>query len=158
MERDDTKLFVSDADVLSHEPLTVYYFEQRDAAVPVTLPEQPASIKDTKRDVSRGARVALRIIKDTPGGDITPHRLVKGVNLPAGRGISPKNLYQSAATPALPDCGIFPVIPAGPAGSGNTGIVAAFFSVFAVISARLMFFINNLSVTYTFKPRSSGIV
>ena len=86
MERDDTKLFVLDTNVLLHEPLAIYSFKEHDVVVPMTVLEELDIIKDRKRDVSRDARVAIRTLEDTLGGDITPEQLVKGVNLPARPG------------------------------------------------------------------------
>ena len=86
MERDDTKLFVLDTNVLLHEPLSIYSFKEHDVVVPMTVLEELDSIKDRKRDVSRDARVAIRTLEDTLGGDITPEQLVKGVALPARPG------------------------------------------------------------------------
>ncbi|RYV04233.1 ribonuclease [Shewanella sp. OPT22] len=86
MDRDDTKLFVLDTNVLLHEPLAIYSFKEHDVVVPMTVLEELDSIKDRKRDVSRDARVAIRTLEDTLGGDITPEQLVKGVELPARPG------------------------------------------------------------------------
>ncbi|MGB0895057.1 MAG: PhoH family protein [Parashewanella sp.] len=82
MERDDRKLFVLDTNVLLHEPLAIYSFKEHDVVVPMTVLEELDSIKDRKREVSRDARVAIRTLEDTLGGNITPDELVKGVALP----------------------------------------------------------------------------
>ncbi|MCL1078956.1 PhoH family protein [Parashewanella spongiae] len=86
MERDHTKLFVLDTNVLLHEPLAIYSFKEHDVVVPMTVLEELDSIKDRKRDVSRDARVAIRTLEDTLGGNITPEQLVQGVELPVRPG------------------------------------------------------------------------
>ncbi|RLV60924.1 PhoH family protein [Parashewanella curva] len=86
MDRDDTKLFVLDTNVLLHEPLAIYSFKEHDVIVPMTVLEELDTIKDRKRDVSRDARVAIRTLEDTLGGNITPEQLVHGVPLPVRPG------------------------------------------------------------------------
>ncbi|GGY94954.1 MULTISPECIES: PhoH family protein [Shewanella] len=86
MEQDDRKLFVLDTNVLLHEPLAIYSFKEHDVIVPMTVLEELDQIKDRKRDVSRDARVAIRALEDTLGGDITPEQIISGVPLPAREG------------------------------------------------------------------------
>ncbi|MFQ6372940.1 PhoH family protein [Shewanella sp. YIC-542] len=88
MEQDDRKLFVLDTNVLLHEPLAIYSFKEHDVVVPMTVLEELDQIKDRKRDVSRDARVAIRALEDTLGGDITPEQIINGVTLPAREGHS----------------------------------------------------------------------
>lgn len=86
MEQDDRKLFVLDTNVLLHEPLAIYSFKEHDVIVPMTVLEELDQIKDRKRDVSRDARVAIRALEDTLGGDITPEQIISGVPLPTREG------------------------------------------------------------------------
>lgn len=72
MEQDDRKLFVLDTNVLLHEPLAIYSFKEHDVVIPMTVLEELDQIKDRKSDVSRDARVAIRALEDTLGGDTTP--------------------------------------------------------------------------------------
>ena len=88
MELDDRKLFVLDTNVLLHEPLAIYSFEEHDVVVPMTVLEELDHIKDRKRDVSRDARVAIRALEDALGGMTTPEQIIKGVPLEAGVGQS----------------------------------------------------------------------
>ncbi len=86
MEQDDRKLFVLDTNVLLHEPLAIYSFKEHDVVVPMTVLEELDQIKDRKRDVSRDARVAIRALEDTLGGETTPEQIIEGVSLPAREG------------------------------------------------------------------------
>lgn len=81
MEQDDRKVFVLDTNVLLHEPLAIYSFEEHDVVVPMTVLEELDQIKDRKRDVSRDARVAIRALEDALGGRTTPEEIVQGVPL-----------------------------------------------------------------------------
>lgn len=78
MEKDTTKLFVLDTNVLLHEPLAVYSFKEHDVVIPMTVLEELDSIKDRKRDVSRDARVAIRTL-ETILGDGTPEAILSGL-------------------------------------------------------------------------------
>ena len=86
MEQNGRKLFVLDTNVLLHEPLAIYSFEEHDVVVPMTVLEELDQIKDRKRDVSRDARVAIRALEDAIGGLTTPEQIVSGVDLPAREG------------------------------------------------------------------------
>lgn len=88
MEKDDRKLYILDTNVLLHEPLAIYSFEEHDIVVPMTVLEELDHIKDRKRDVSREARVAIRALEDAIGNTTTPEQIVKGVSLPAREGQS----------------------------------------------------------------------
>jgi PhoH-like ATPase len=88
MDKDDRKLFVLDTNVLLHEPLAIYSFKEHDVVVPMTVLEELDQIKDRKSDISRDARVAIRALEDTLGGETTPEQILKGVPLPAREGHS----------------------------------------------------------------------
>ncbi len=59
----DRKLFVLDTNILLHEPLAIYSFQEHDVVVPMTVLEELDRIKDSKRDVARDARVAIRALE-----------------------------------------------------------------------------------------------
>ncbi|GLS82397.1 PhoH family protein [Paraferrimonas haliotis] len=82
MEPADRKLFVLDTNVLLHEPLAAYSFEEHDVVVPMTVLEELDQIKDRKRDVSRDARVAIRTLENLLGG-ASPEQIINGVDIPA---------------------------------------------------------------------------
>ena len=86
MEQDDRKLFVLDTNVLLHEPLAIYSFKEHDVVIPMTVLEELDQIKDRKSDVSRDARVAIRALEDTLGGETTPEQIINGVPLPSREG------------------------------------------------------------------------
>ncbi|MGL5905281.1 MAG: PIN domain-containing protein, partial [Shewanella sp.] len=88
MEQDDRKLFVLDTNVLLHEPLAIYSFQEHDVVIPMTVLEELDQIKDRKSDVSRDARVAIRALEDTLGGNTTPEQIIHGVPLPSREGHS----------------------------------------------------------------------
>ena len=53
----DRKLFVLDTNILLHEPLAIFSFQEHDVVIPMTVLEELDRIKDSKRDVARDARV-----------------------------------------------------------------------------------------------------
>ena len=71
----DRKLFVLDTNILLHEPLAIYSFQEHDVVIPMTVLEELDRIKDSKRDVARDARVAIRqianIVEDATHEELT---------------------------------------------------------------------------------------
>jgi PhoH-like ATPase len=68
---DQEKLFVLDTNVLMHDPLSLYRFEEHDIYVPmITLEELDANKKGTS-EVARNARQASRLLDEivTSGGE-----------------------------------------------------------------------------------------
>ncbi|MGL4473008.1 MAG: PhoH family protein [Shewanella sp.] len=86
MDTDSKKLFVLDTNVLLHEPLAIYSFQEHDVMVPMTVLEELDNIKDRKSDVSRDARVAIRALESILGGSVTPEDIISGVPLPLREG------------------------------------------------------------------------
>ncbi|SHI24962.1 PhoH family protein [Ferrimonas marina] len=88
MVQAEKKLFVLDTNVLLHEPLAIYSFDEHDVVVPMTVLEELDQIKDRKKDVSRDARIAIRALEDAVG-DASPEQLLAGVQLTGVESESP---------------------------------------------------------------------
>ena len=80
MDCDERKLFVLDTNVLLHEPLSIYSFQEHDIVIPMTVLEELDNIKDRQKDVSREARVAIRTLEDV-FRDATPAQITSGICL-----------------------------------------------------------------------------
>lgn len=78
MGNTDRKLFVLDTNILLHEPLAIYSFQEHDVVVPMTVLEELDRIKDSKRDVARDARVAIRAL-EALFKDATPDEISEGI-------------------------------------------------------------------------------
>ncbi|MBC3621059.1 PhoH family protein [Vibrio metschnikovii] len=76
----DRKLFVLDTNILLHEPLAIYSFQEHDVVIPMTVLEELDRIKDSKRDVARDARVAIRALENI-FHDATPDEISEGIPL-----------------------------------------------------------------------------
>ncbi|MCG3729455.1 PhoH family protein [Vibrio cincinnatiensis] len=76
----DRKLFVLDTNILLHEPLAIYSFQEHDVVIPMSVLEELDRIKDSKRDVARDARVAIRAL-ETVFHDATPDEISAGIPL-----------------------------------------------------------------------------
>jgi PhoH-like ATPase len=74
----DRKIFVLDTNILLHEPLAIYSFQEHDVTIPMTVLEELDKIKDSKRDVARDARVAIRALEDI-FRDATPDQISEGI-------------------------------------------------------------------------------
>ncbi|MCL9780567.1 PhoH family protein [Vibrio sp. S4M6] len=74
----DRKLFVLDTNILLHEPFAIYSFQEHDVVIPMTVLEELDRIKDSKRDVARDARVAIRALEDI-FRDATPDEISEGI-------------------------------------------------------------------------------
>ncbi|NOH96432.1 PhoH family protein [Vibrio sp. 99-70-13A1] len=72
------KLFVLDTNILLHEPYAIYSFQEHDVVIPMTVLEELDRIKDSKRDVARDARVAIRTLEDL-FHDATPDQISEGI-------------------------------------------------------------------------------
>ena len=64
MDNTERKLFILDTNVLLHDPLAIYSFQEHDVLIPMTVLEELDNIKDRHKDVSRDARVAIRALED----------------------------------------------------------------------------------------------
>ncbi len=76
----DRKIFVLDTNILLHEPFAIYSFQEHDVVIPMTVLEELDRIKDSKRDVARDARVAIRILEDI-FREATPDQISEGIPL-----------------------------------------------------------------------------
>jgi PhoH-like ATPase len=81
----DRKLFVLDTNILLHEPLAIYSFQEHDVVIPMTVLEELDRIKDSKRDVARDARVAIRALEGI-FHDATPEQISEGIPLASKEG------------------------------------------------------------------------
>ncbi len=78
MGETERKLFVLDTNILLHEPLAIYSFQEHDVVIPMTVLEELDRTKDSKRDVARDARVAIRALEDL-FHDATPEQISEGI-------------------------------------------------------------------------------
>jgi len=78
--RDQSKYFILDTNVLLHEPIAIYSFQEHNVVIPMTVLEELDRIKDRQKDVSRDARVAIRALEDI-FKDATPEEIISGVPL-----------------------------------------------------------------------------
>jgi len=76
----DRKIFVLDTNILLHEPFAIYSFQEHDVIIPMTVLEELDRIKDSKRDVARDARVAIRAMENL-FHDATPDQISEGIPL-----------------------------------------------------------------------------
>ncbi|RXJ73317.1 ribonuclease [Veronia nyctiphanis] len=76
----DRKFFVLDTNILLHEPFAIYSFQEHDVVIPMTVLEELDRIKDSKRDIARDARVAIRALEDI-FKDATPDQITKGIKV-----------------------------------------------------------------------------
>ncbi|RDV27963.1 PhoH family protein [Alteromonas aestuariivivens] len=76
----DTKIYVLDTNILLHEPHAFLSFKENDVVVPMTVLEELDYIKDSKKDVARDARVAIRAMEDLLH-DATPEDMLAGVSM-----------------------------------------------------------------------------
>ncbi|EGR0542568.1 PhoH family protein [Vibrio cholerae] len=83
----DRKLFVLDTNILLHEPLAIYSFKEHDVVIPMTVLEELDRIKDSKRDVARDARVAIRALEHL-FHDATPEEITEGIPLSKQEGVT----------------------------------------------------------------------
>lgn len=74
------KIFLIDTNILLHEPLAIYSFQEHDVVIPMTVLEELDRIKDSKRDVARDARVAIRALEKL-FQNAPPEDIAKGVKV-----------------------------------------------------------------------------
>ena len=76
------KIFVLDTNVLLHDPLALYAFNEHRVVVPMTVLEELDAIKDRRdKDVSREARIAINTIDDVLS-NASPKQIQEGVEIP----------------------------------------------------------------------------
>jgi PhoH-like ATPase len=78
MGETNRKLFVLDTNILLHEPFAIFSFQEHDVVIPMTVLEELDRIKDSKRDVARDARIAIRALEDL-FRDATPDQISEGI-------------------------------------------------------------------------------
>ncbi len=76
----DHKTYILDTNILLHEPFAFLSFQEHDVVIPMTVLEELDHIKDSKKDVARDARVAIRGLEDVLR-DATPEMMTNGVSL-----------------------------------------------------------------------------
>jgi len=78
-----SKTFVLDTNVLLHDPMAIYAFNEHHVVIPMTVLEELDAIKDRRdKDVSREARIAINTIDDILK-DATPKAIQSGVAIPS---------------------------------------------------------------------------
>ncbi|MFM2480491.1 PhoH family protein [Celerinatantimonas sp. YJH-8] len=75
-----TKVYILDTNVLLHDPLAIYQFQEHDVVIPMTVLEELDRIKDRHKDVSRDARVAIRALENL-FANASPELIQSGVPL-----------------------------------------------------------------------------
>ncbi|CAH6835206.1 Predicted ATPase related to phosphate starvation-inducible protein PhoH [Vibrio chagasii] len=78
MGETNRKLFVLDTNILLHEPFAIFSFQEHDVVIPMTVLEELDRIKDSKRDVARDARIAIRTLEDL-FREATPDQISEGI-------------------------------------------------------------------------------
>lgn len=118
MGESEAKVYILDTNVLLHEPLSIYSFQEHDVVIPMTVLEELDQIKDRKKDVSREARVAIRAIDDALK-DASPEEITKGVPLINKKGGSDV----SGLLSIFPDHALPPVDTMLPGGANDNLII-----------------------------------
>ncbi|HWV18386.1 MAG TPA: PhoH family protein [Rhodocyclaceae bacterium] len=77
----NTRLFVLDTNVLMHDPLSIYRFEEHDIYVPIMTLEELDNNKKGTTEVARNARQASRMLDDIVSG--SEHDIAAGIALAA---------------------------------------------------------------------------
>ena len=80
MTEAERKYYLLDTNVLLHEPLALYSFQEHNVVIPMTVLEELDNIKDRQKDVSRDARVAIRSL-ETLFQDATSEQITQGVKI-----------------------------------------------------------------------------
>lgn len=80
------KIYVLDTNVLIHDPMALFAFNEHRLVIPMTVLEELDTIKDRKdKDVSREARIAINAI-DNVLEDASPKAIQDGVEIPGTNG------------------------------------------------------------------------
>jgi len=80
MTEAERKYYILDTNVLLHEPLALYSFQEHNVVIPMTVLEELDRIKDRQKDVSRDARVAIRSLEKL-FQDATTEQISQGVGI-----------------------------------------------------------------------------
>lgn len=87
-----TKLFVLDTNVLMHDPLSLYRFEEHDLFVPMMVLEELDANKKGMTEVARNARQASRMLDEIVSG--AEHNMAAGIHLDEiSRGLATGHLF-----------------------------------------------------------------
>ncbi len=87
-----TKLFVLDTNVLMHDPLSLYRFEEHDLFVPMMVLEELDANKKGMTEVARNARQASRMLDEIVSG--AEHNMAAGIRLDeVSRGLATGHLF-----------------------------------------------------------------
>ena len=87
-----TKLFVIDTNVLMHDPLSLYRFEEHDLFVPMMVLEELDANKKGMTEVARNARQASRMLDEIVSG--AEHNMAAGIRLDEpSRGLASGHLF-----------------------------------------------------------------
>lgn len=87
-----TKLFVLDTNVLMHDPLSLYRFEEHDIFVPMMVLEELDANKKGMSEVARNARQASRMLDEIVSG--AEHNMATGIHLGMlSRGLATGHLF-----------------------------------------------------------------
>lgn len=87
-----TKLFVLDTNVLMHDPLSLYRFEEHDLFVPMMVLEELDANKKGMTEVARNARQASRMLDEIVSG--AEHNMAAGIHLDeVSRGLATGHLF-----------------------------------------------------------------
>jgi len=87
-----TKLFVLDTNVLMHDPLSLYRFEEHDLFVPMMVLEELDANKKGMTEVARNARQASRMLDEIVSG--AEHNMAAGIHLgERSRGLATGHLF-----------------------------------------------------------------
>jgi PhoH-like ATPase len=86
------KLFVVDTNVLMHDPLSLYRFEEHDLFVPMMVLEELDANKKGMTEVARNARQASRMLDEIVSG--AEHNMAAGIRLDGpSRGLASGHLF-----------------------------------------------------------------
>ncbi|MBI5862585.1 MAG: PhoH family protein [Rhodocyclales bacterium] len=87
-----SKLFVVDTNVLMHDPLSLYRFEEHDLFVPMMVLEELDANKKGMTEVARNARQASRMLDEIVSG--AEHNMAAGIRLDEpSRGLASGHLF-----------------------------------------------------------------
>lgn len=152
MEPDCKKLFVLDTNVLLHDPLAIYSFKEHDVVIPMTVLEELDHLKDSKRDISRDARIAIRALEDILGGNVSPEQIINGVLLPC----SEEHADVTGTLSIFADHQIESVVGELPGGHNDNRIINAALHLQKVHRPRLVALVTK-DINMRLKAKGAGI-
>lgn len=81
------RLYVLDTNVLIHDPMALYQFEEHDVVVPMTVLEELDKHKNGSRDIARTARQVSRTLSEMTA-QVNIERFQEGIPIPGASGAS----------------------------------------------------------------------